>query len=121
MAVIIMYRYPMRAIGWFKTRIHPPIIADMQYKAGTKQQKHYICAMTTKEIIAFIESKRIEKALSKTELCERANVNVATYWRYLKGLEPPFCTVCRLIRVLGYDIAPIERTIGFLKVLYVGL
>ncbi len=66
--------------------------------------------MTTQHMITFIDSKRVDKGLSKQELCDKADVKVNTYWRYLKGLEPPFCTVIRLLKAVEHDINVVQNT-----------
>lgn len=64
--------------------------------------------METKKVMHFIEHQRQTRKLTKRYLCEQANVSEHTYWRYIKGLEPPFCTVNRLLAVLNCDIKVVE-------------
>lgn len=59
-------------------------------------------------MIGKIEKLRLEKNISKTELCRMANISKAQYYNYIKTNNVPYQVVDRIITELGYKLVIIK-------------
>ena len=59
-------------------------------------------------MIKKIEKLRLEKNISKTELCRMVNISKAQYYNYINTNNMPYQVVNRIITELGYKLVIIK-------------
>lgn len=60
-------------------------------------------------IIKQLEMARFDQGLTKSQLCEKANISRATYNKFLKGEDINLGSLKKLLDVIKFDLSITER------------